>query len=77
MKAEMYDQHIQVQAVVEVSAPKEMIKTKADVKRAELFFSERQELEDVLEVVVSPVSNMRNSIKLTFTYNILITQLHI
>lgn len=48
------DQHIQVQAVVEVSTPKEMIKSKADVKRAQLFFSKRQKLEDVLKVVVPP-----------------------
>lgn len=57
------NQCIQVQAVVEVSTPKEMIETKANVKSAELLFTKRQKFEDVLEVVVPPKKIKRNSAK--------------
>lgn len=48
------DLHIQVESVVEVSTPEEMSEAQADVKRTELFFTQREQSEDVHKVLIPP-----------------------
>lgn len=48
------DLHIQVQAVVEVSAPEEVSEAKANVKGTKLLVTQRKQSEDVDNVLVPP-----------------------
>lgn len=46
--------HVQVQPVVEVSAPEEVSEAQADVEGTQLLVPQRQETQDVLVVLVPP-----------------------
>lgn len=52
------DLHIQVESVVEVSTPEEMGEAQADVKGTKLFFTQREQSEDVHKVLVPPEYDM-------------------
>ena len=62
------DLNVQVESIIEVSAPEEVGEAKADVKGTELFLTQREQSEDVHKVLVPPEHDVHYNRQLSFIF---------